>query len=142
MDKQEYKKFIEGKKPKPNTLKNVCMAFLIGGAICLLGEGIKQICLHNGCEIKAATAWTAVSLIFLGSVLTGLGVYDKISKVAGAGTLVPITGFANAVTSSAIEFKTEGFVAGLGSKMFAVAGPVIIYGVVSGVVVGILHLIF
>ena len=142
MDKQEYRKFIDGKKPKPDTLRNVCWAFVIGGAICLLGEGIKQICIHYGCDFKVASTWASVALIFLGSLLTAIGVYDNISKVAGAGSLVPITGFANAVTSSAIEFKTEGFVAGLGSKMFAVAGPVIIYGVVSGVVVGILHYVF
>ena len=142
MDKQEYKKFIEGKKPKPDTWKNVCLAFVIGGGICLLGEGIKQICVHYGCDMKASATWASVWLIFLGSLLTAIGVYDNISKVAGAGSLVPITGFANAVTSASIEFKTEGMVSGLGSKMFSIAGPVIVYGVVSGVIVGVLHYIF
>ena len=115
---------------------NCSKAFVIGGGICALGQGMLELFRLLGFEETDAKTLVSVSLIFLGVLLTALGVYDKIAKHAGAGTLVPITGFANAVSSPAIEFKTEGFVTGLGAKMFIIAGPVIVYGVSAATIYG------
>lgn len=143
---EEYKKLVSEKSVKSNILKDCIYAFLFGGLICLIGQ-----CLLNfymvWCGLTRELASTAVciSLIFLSAVLTGLGVYDNIAKLAGAGTLVPITGFANAVVSPAMEFKSEGMVLGMAAKMFILAGPVIVYGtaasVVSGIVVYIIKML-
>jgi len=126
------------KKASPNTKswRNIPLAFLVGGLICTLGQGIMEYCLSQGIPKDEAAAWTSVTLVFLSALLTGLKVYDNIAKFGGAGTLVPITGFANAVVSPAIEFKSEGLVLGLGSKMFVIAGPVIVYGVAAAVIYG------
>ena len=140
MNPQEYKEYLKHKQPKSSMFANCVWAFFVGGAICLLGEFLYTWFEPMVGSEKAAAAWVSITLIFLGSFFTGFGVYDKLAKKAGAGTLVPITGFANAVVSAAIEFKSEGFIAGLGGKIFSIAGPVIVYGVVSGVIVGVISL--
>ena len=120
------------------------MAFLIGGAICTVGQGLLELYQMWGLDEDTSKTLTSVTLIFFGILLTAIGVYDKIAKHAGAGTLVPITGFANAVSSPAIEFKAEGYVTGLGAKLFIIAGPVIVYGVSASIIYGaflwILHM--
>lgn len=128
------------KKISPNSsmLKNCCCAFLIGGFICTIGQVLCEIYLSLGMEEKDARSMVSVTLIFLTALLTGLGIFDKIAKVAGAGTVVPITGFANSITSPAIEFKSEGWVMGVGTKIFSIAGPVIVYGIGSSIVYGII----
>ena len=119
-------------------MRNIPLAFLIGGLICTLGQGLTQWYLSMGMEKDVASAWTSVTLVGLSALLTGLKVYDNIAKFGGAGTLVPITGFANAVVSPAMEFKSEGLVLGLGAKMFIIAGPVIVYGVTAAAVYGVI----
>lgn len=142
MNKKEYQKYSEKKVPKPTYLKNIIFAFLVGGAICTVGQLLRNWMVRHGLDEKAVAAGTSIILVFLGAFLTGLGVYDKIGKIGGAGAAVPITGFSNAVVAPAIEFKTEGFIFGVASKMFTIAGPVLVYGVGSSVIVGILHLLF
>ena len=124
--------------PKSPTLLNCVKAFLIGGFICTIGETIAQLVMNTGMEEKDARFIGSLALIFLSVALTGFNVYDNIAKHAGAGTLVPITGFANAVASPAIEFKTEGLVTGLAAKMFLIAGPVLVYGITASAVYGII----
>ncbi len=124
--------------PKSPVLLNCVKAFLIGGLICTIAEVIVELLSGNGMELKDARLVGSLSLIFLSVVLTGLTVYDKIAKHAGAGTLVPITGFANSIVASAIEFKSEGLVLGLGAKMFTIAGPVLVYGITASIVYGLI----
>ena len=140
MNPQEYQEYMKNKAPKSSLVKNVIWAFFVGGLICLIGEILYTLIEPHVGSVQTAAAWVSIILIFLGGLLTGFGIYDKIAKKAGAGTLVPITGFANAVIASAIEFKSEGFIAGLGGKIFSIAGPVIVYGTISGIIVGILSL--
>ncbi len=135
--KKEYDMIVKKNSPKSKTYVNSIKAFGIGGGICALGQGMLELFRLWGIEETDAKTLVSVSLIFFGVLLTALGVYDKIAKHAGAGTLVPITGFANAVSSPAIEFKTEGFVTGLGAKMFIIAGPVIVYGVSAAIIYGV-----
>ncbi len=142
MTNQEYSKLVD-RHTKNSPLWTDCLkAFLVGGLICTLGEGLRQLYLYMGADRTAAGAWVSISLIFLAAVLTALGVFEKIAKFAGAGTLVPITGFSNSVISPAIEYKTEGFVTGVGAKMFIVAGPVIVYGTAASVIAGIIYYLF
>lgn len=141
IDKNLYKKTV-GKNEKSPVLKNMIWAFCVGGIICTLGQGITDIAVNMGYSKDMSSTLTSVILIFLSCLFTGLGIYPKIAKRAGAGTLVPITGFANAISSAAIEFKNEGFIFGVGAKIFTIAGPVIVYGVVSSVVGGILYYFF
>ena len=117
-------------------------AFVIGGIICCIGQGLTDLYGNAGFDDKTAAAWTSVTLVFLSALLTGLGLYEKIAKHGGAGTLVPITGFANAVVSPALEFKAEGFVLGVGAKIFAIAGPVILYGTAASVLYGLIYYFF
>lgn len=121
---------------------NLAKAFAIGGAISLIGQILISIYSALGADEKAASAWCSVTLIAASVLLTALGIYGKIAKHGGAGTLVPITGFANAVAAPAVEFKTEGFVLGVGAKIFTIAGPVILYGTAAGVVYGIIYALF
>ncbi|SNS36652.1 stage V sporulation protein AC [Anaerovirgula multivorans] len=136
----DYEKFIEDKIPKPNYLKNCTWAFIVGGLICTIGQFI-----HNRIEAALnlshldATNATILIMIFIGASLTGIGVYDLIGKRAGAGSIVPITGFANSIVAPAMEFKREGYVFGIAARMFVLAGPVLVYGITSSVVVGILY---
>ena len=122
--------------------RNVPVAFLIGGAICTLGEIFLNIFTKFGCAKESAGAWASIILILLSAILTGFGLYEKIAKHAGAGTLVPITGFANAVVSSALESKSEGFILGVGAKIFTIAGPVILYGTTASVIYGLVYYLF
>ena len=139
MTQREYQKLVEDMMPKSPIWKNCLKAFVIGGLICALGQAILNLYQALGIdEEKSATA-TSMTLVALSALLTGLSLYDNIAKHAGAGTLVPITGFANAVSSAAIEFKTEGFVLGVGAKMFTIAGPVIVYGVSASVIYGLVY---
>lgn len=139
MTNEEYSQYIDSISPKTNSAKNLTMAFLIGGSICVIGQAVLNFYTAQGLDTDAAGAATCMTMIALGALLTGLGVYDKLANIAGAGTLVPITGFANAVVSPALEFKTEGFILGVGAKMFTIAGPVIVFGTASSVVYGLIY---
>ena len=139
MSKKEYGKMAERAAEKSPLLKDCVKAFLIGGGICAVGEGMIEIYKELGNTFDMASALTSVTLIGISALLTGLGLYDKIAKHAGAGTLVPITGFANSIVASALEFKSEGFVLGMCAKMFAIAGPVIVYGTVASFIYGIIY---
>ena len=141
MNKAEYSGLVKRKSPGSKWYLNIPKAFFSGGAICLLGEFIRQFFLSLGLSAVLSGTFTSVTLVFIGAFLTGIGVYDKLGKHGGAGTAVPITGFANSIVSPAMEFKTDGFIMGVGAKMFTVAGPVIVYGTISSVIVGILHFI-
>ena len=137
---QNYKDYVDEISPKPTYIKNYIMAFIVGGIICIIGQAINDSYMHlAGLDKKTAATWTSITLIFIGSFLTGIGVYDKIASFAGAGTVVPITGFSNAVVSPAIEFKKEGFVFGVAAKMFTIAGPVLVYGIGTSVIIGLVY---
>ncbi len=136
---KEYKQMVKQTSPRSPLLKDCTLAFFVGGSICTLGQILGNIYKATGLTEEIAKPLVSMTLIFLAVFLTALGVFDRIAKFAGAGTLVPITGFANAVASPAIEFKTEGFVLGVGAKMFVIAGPVIVYGVVASVIYGIFY---
>lgn len=140
IDKEAYGKYVKAHAKSSPTLKNCAFAFLFGGAVCVFGEALYKLYFEHFLmsETDAGTL-VSISLIFLASLLTGIGVFDKIAKVAGAGTLVPITGFSNAVTSPAIDNKAEGYIFGVGAKMFTIAGPVIVYGVSAGAVYGLIY---
>ena len=139
IDKKEYDEYVKTVTPTHSTWKNVGRAFLVGGGICLLGQVLTGLFLNWGMEKEEASAWTTLCLIAGSVILTGLNLYPRLVKFGGAGALVPITGFANSVTSPAIEFRTEGFIYGTAAKMFTVAGAIIVYGVFSGVIVGIIY---
>lgn len=136
---KEYQQMTKAASPNSPVLKDCLKAFLVGGLLCALGETIFQLVQRAGLNEQNARLTASVSLIFLAVVLTGFQVFDNIAKHAGAGTLVPITGFANSVVAPAIEFKAEGYVLGMGAKMFIIAGPVIVYGTVASVVYGIIY---
>lgn len=140
MNKETYKRFADSHAPHSPTWKNCLFAFLIGGFVCVIGQGLHDVYfqLFRLTEKDAATL-TSVTLILCAVVLTGFGVFDKIAKVAGAGTLVPITGFANSVVSPAIDSHSEGLVLGVGAKIFTVAGPVLLYGTLAGAVYGAVY---
>lgn len=138
-DKAAFRKFADKHAPSSNLLKDCVFAFITGGIICVIGQGIGDIAKNLGVNEENVKSVIPAALIFLSCLLTGLGIYDKIAKFAKAGTLVPITGFANAVCSPAIDSKSEGFVLGVGAKMFTIAGPVIVYGSVVSVLWGIIY---
>lgn len=145
MDNQlqkQYRKYVQQKVPQPTLLKNVAWAFVVGGIICSIGQFVSNTAVSLGYNKDETSAITAIVMIFIGAFLTGLGIYDKIGKRAGAGSIVPITGFANSIVSPAMEFKREGYVFGVGAKMFAVAGPVVVYGFTTSVIIGIIFSIF
>lgn len=138
MSKEEYGAYVSRISPNSMLLPNVLRAFAIGGAICCIGQAIIMLYTSLGLSMELAATATSISLIFFSAILTGFGLYDDIAKLGGAGTLVPITGFANAVVSPALEFKTEGFITGTGAKMFIISGPVIVYGISSSVIYGLI----
>lgn len=138
MTKEEYEEYCKKKTPNSKLFSNILKAFLVGGAICCLGQAIIECLCAMGLDSKTAGTWSSISLVFLGAVFTGLGLYGRLAKFAGAGTIVPITGFANAVVSPALEFKTEGYVTGTGAKMFIISGPVIVYGISASIVYGVI----
>ncbi len=137
--KDGKEELIKKHSPKSPILKDCFFAFLFGGIICLIGEAIRQLLLYFGVDKGDATPLVSLILVFLASLLTFIGVFDVIAKRAGAGTLVPITGFSNAVTSQAMDAKSEGFILGVGAKIFTVAGPVILYGITAGVIYGVIY---
>ena len=142
MSPKEYNRYVARLAKKSPLGKDLLNSFLIGGLICVIGQLILNGYTALELSEQDAAAATSVSLVFLSAVLTGLSVYDDLAKIAGAGTLVPITGFANAVVSPAIEFKAEGFVTGMAAKMFTVAGPVITFGTLASVIYGAILMLF
>jgi stage V sporulation protein AC len=138
IDRKTYGETVKKKSPDSPLLKNIISAFLIGGAICTVGQLILNLWGMAGLSEQNAAAATSATLIFIGAVLTGLNIYDKLAKHGGAGTLVPITGFSNAIVSAALEFKSEGYVLGMAAKMFTIAGPVLVFGIAGSVIYGLI----
>ena len=137
--KKDYQKYVDEKTPNSPIGKNILKAFLVGGFICLIGQGISDGLRTLNLDDKTVSAVTSITLIFIGIFLTAINVYNKIGKFAGAGSIVPITGFANSIASPAIEFKSEGLVLGVGAKLFQIAGPVLVYGISTSIIVGIIY---
>ena len=137
-----YLNYVKAISPKTNQKRSLFRAFWVGGTICMIGQTFRYV-LQYGFNLEGdeLSAFVSMIMIFLGALLTGLGVYDRIGKYAGGGSIVPITGFANSVVSPAVEFKTEGYIYGTAAKMFVVAGPIIVFGIASSVLVGILYFI-
>ena len=135
----QYKDYVEEKAKKSPIFKDVLLAFISGGVICIIGQIIMNIFLYYNVEKESAAAFTSIILIFIGAFLTSINVYSTIGKYCGAGSAIPITGFSNSIVSPAIEFKTEGRILGLGANMFKIAGPVLIYGISTSVIVGFIY---
>ena len=138
----EYSEITKKAEHPSSTVKDCIMAFLVGGLICTIGELLTSLYMRGGVVRDMASTLTSITLIFIAALLTGLHVFDNIAKYAGAGTLVPITGFSNSMAAPALDFKSEGFILGLGVKMFTIAGPVIVYGVSAGIIYGIILYVF
>lgn len=134
-----YEKLVQRTKPKPPIGRNLLAAFFVGGFICLVGQVFLNLFLSRGMSLREAGAPTLAVMIFLGALLTGLGVYDELGEFAGAGAAVPITGFSNTIVAAAMDFKREGFVLGMAAKMFIIAGPVIVFGIVAGFFVALVR---
>ena len=141
-NKEEYFKFVDSKVPPSPIFTNCLKAFFVGGLICMIGQIIFELCSLRGISESNSYTIVSISLIFLSAFLTSLNIFNKIGKFAGAGSLVPITGFANSIVSPAIEYKSEGYVMGVGAKMFTVAGPVLVYGISTSIIVGLLYMLF
>ena len=139
MTKQQYSAYIDRMSPRSKLWSNMLRAFLVGGAICTIGEGFIRLYAFCGMEVENARTAAAITLIFLGALLTGLKVYDKLAQVGKAGSLIPITGFSNAVVSPAMEFKAEGHVMGLSAKLFSIAGPVLVFGTLTATAFGVIY---
>ena len=137
MSTEEYAAYLRARMPKSPFWADLAKAFVIGGLICCVGQGFLELYRALGAGQEAASAWCSITMVFLGAFSTGLGVYDDLARHGGAGTLVPITGFANAVASPALEFKTEGYITGLAAKIFVIAGPVITFGILASAVYGV-----
>lgn len=142
ISKKDYGDMAKKASPPSNKLKNGFFAFTIGGLVCTLGEGVSMLCEKYGMSPDDVKLLVPVSLIVLSAVLTGLGVFDNVAVVAGAGTIVPITGFANSIVSPALEFKSEGRILGTGANMFKIAGPVLVYGTLAAVIYGVIYYLF
>lgn len=136
---EEYDTLVQRLKPKPPVLKNCLWAFVVGGLICVVGQLFTDYLLSAGMKLQDASSATSVIMIFLGALFTGLGVYDELGKRAGAGSIVPITGFSNAIVAAAMEFKREGYIFGVGARIFSVAGPTLVFGFAISVFIGLLH---
>ena len=141
MNKEDYQKYVEDKSPKSPIFMDCIKAFLVGGLICALGQLIFYFAKSRGLEEKFCYTVVSITLVFLSSFLTALNIVNRIGKFAGAGSLIPITGFANSIVSPAMEYKSEGYVMGVGAKMFTVAGPVLVYGISTSVIVGLLYML-
>ena len=139
---KKYQEYVDKKSPNSPILKNCFNAFWVGGLICTIGQIIMQICKTRGLDEATSGTIVSIILITLSAFLTSLNIFNKIGKFAGAGSLVPITGFANSIVAPAMEYKSEGYVMGVGSKMFTIAGPVLVFGICSSIIVGILYFIF
>lgn len=140
--KKDYQNYIDQKSPNSPIFKNCFNAFWVGGLICTIGQLINEFCKYQGLDTMISGTIVSIILIGISAFLTGLNLFNKIGKFAGAGSLVPITGFANSIVSPAMEYKSEGYVMGVGAKMFTVAGPVLVYGISSSIVVGLIYFIF
>ena len=138
MTNEEYNEYIRKKQPRSPLGMDMLRAFLVGGLICAGGEGLRTLYISFGLDAESAGTAVSISLVFLGALFTGLGLYDDIARFAGAGTLVPITGFANSVVAPALEFKREGIIPGTCSKMFTIAGPVIVFGTLASAIYGVI----
>jgi stage V sporulation protein AC len=136
---KEYLDYVEKKSPKSKLARNTVRAFAVGGLICIVGQFVSNALTAQGLDKDTAGSLTVLIMVFIGAFLTGINIYDDIGRFAGAGSIVPITGFANSIVSPAMEFKSEGYVTGVGARMFFIAGPVLVYGISASVVVGILH---
>ena len=139
---KEYQTYVDKKSPNSPILKNCFNSFWVGGLICVIGQIILEVCKYRGLELEMSYTIVSISLIFVSAFLTSLNLFNKIGKFAGAGSLVPITGIANSIVSPSIEYKSEGYVMGVGAKMFTVAGPVLVYGISTSIIVGLCYLIF
>jgi len=137
--KRKFKELSKNDEPKPKLLKHCIYAFIVGGLICDVGQFFNNYFLNTGIAKEDVGTYVAVVMVFIGALLTGIGIYDKIASFAGAGTVVPITGFANSIVSPAMEYKKEGYIFGVGAKMFIIAGPVLVYGIGSSVIVGVIY---
>ena len=142
MTQKEYDNYVKKKAPKSPLVPNMLKAFVSGGIICCIGQALINGYKAAGLEQDGAGTATSITLIFVGALLTGLKVYDNLAKFAGAGTLVPITGFANSVAAPALEFKSEGIITGMSAKMFVIAGPVIVFGIAASIIYGVLYILF
>ena len=140
--KKEYETYVKEKTPVHNVYLNMAKAFVLGGSICVIGQGIMNYCKSLGLDEESAGTWTAILLVLGSVILTGFNVYQKLATWGGAGALVPITGFANSVAAPAIEYKKEGQVFGIGCKIFTIAGPVILYGIVTSWILGLIYCFF
>ena len=140
MTAEEYNEYVKQKSPKSPVLTDCVKAFIIGGLICCLGEAFLKMYEAMGLDKELSSTATAITMVFLGALFTGLNLYPKLAKFAGAGTIVPITGFANSVVSPAIESKPEGLVLGVGAKIFSIAGPVILFGILASMIAGLVYL--
>ena len=140
--KNEYQQYVNQKSPNSPILKNCLNAFWIGGLICSIGQIIFSFCLYKGLDEKSSSTIVSIILIGLSAFLTAINIFNKIGKIAGAGSLIPITGFANSIVAPAMEYKSEGYVMGVGAKMFTVAGPVLVYGISTSIIVGLVYLLF
>ncbi len=139
---KQYGEMVKKASPNSKSLIDIPCAFVIGGIICVIGQGLTDFYSYLGFDDRTSSTWCTITLVFLSALLTGLGIYEKIAKHGGAGTLVPVTGFANAVSSPAVEFKSEGYILGLGAKIFIIAGPVILYGISASVIYGLIYYFF
>lgn len=139
MTRDEYKKYVDSKSPDSKLLRNILRAYLVGGLICIVGQFFTNSFRQMGYDTDIVASLTAVVMVFLGALFTGLNVYDDLGRFAGAGSIVPITGFANSIVSPAMEYKSEGYVMGIGARMFLIAGPVLVYGISVSIVAGIFH---
>jgi len=142
MNKEDYQKIVEDKSPNSPIIKNCFNAFWVGGLICSIGQILFEFFKYRGLEEKLCYTSVSIVLIFLSAFLTALNIFNRIGKFAGAGSLIPITGFANSIVSPAMEYKSEGYVMGVGAKMFTVAGPVLVYGISASIIVGLVYMIF
>jgi stage V sporulation protein AC len=139
MTKDEYRKYVDQKSPNSNLLRNIPRAFLVGGLICVIGQFFTNSFKSMGMGKEAVSSLTSIVMIFLGIFFTALNLYDDLGKFAGAGSIVPITGFANSIASPAMEYKSEGLVLGIGARMFLIAGPVLVHGIGASIIAGIIY---
>lgn len=140
-NKKEYQNFVDKKSPNSPIIKNCFNAFWVGGLICSIGQIILELCIQNGLDKQLGGTVVSIILILSSATLTGLNLFNKIGKFAGAGSLIPITGFANSIVSPAMEYKSEGYVLGVGAKMFTVAGPVLVFGITTAILLGLIYLL-
>ena len=138
---KEYQEYVNQKSPNSPIVKNCFIAFLVGGLICSIGQIIMEVCKYNGLDKEISGTIVSIILIAISAFLTGLNLFNKIGKFAGAGSLIPITGFANSIVAPSMEYKSEGYVMGVGAKMFTIAGPVLVYGICTAIIVGIIFLL-